>query len=57
MNKQTIQAAKCFARILAEKLEREIEVVPVGETAEFVIQYNDEEYVVTIRHKPIWTMK
>jgi len=57
MNKQTIQAAKCFARILAEKLAREIEVVPVGETAEFVIQYNDEEYVVTIRHKPIWTMK
>ena len=32
-------------------------IILVGTTAEFSIIYDGEEYIVTLRHKPIWDMK
>jgi len=51
----TIKAAKFLAQLWTT-LKRP-EVKPVGTTAEFSIIYEGEEYVVTLRHKPTWTMK
>jgi len=53
--KDTMNAAKFLAQQWATL--KVPEVTKVGETAEFSIQYEGEEYICTVRHKPVWTMK
>jgi hypothetical protein len=45
------------AKALSQQWTKPTKIIPVGTTAEFSIIYDGEEYIVTLRHKPIWDMK
>lgn len=53
--KDVISAAKYLAQHWTT--HKTPKVSKVGETAEFSIRYEGEDYVCTVRFKPVWTMK